>query len=172
MNLFILRHAIALNAGEDGLPKDLPDADRPLSKEGKEKLLRSCAALREMKLNFDAVLSSPLLRAKQTAQIVAKELKLKSKPVQTAQLAPDGSPKLLIEQLLETGVTAKNILLVGHEPYLSQFISLLISGSTTAAIELKKGGLAKLEVRHLGYARCATLAWLLTPKQLRQMPSS
>jgi len=168
MNLFILRHALASNPGEDGLPKELPDADRPLSHEGKVKLVRAAEAMRELGLKFDAVLSSPLLRARQTAQSVAKELKLKTKPVLTAHLAPDGSPKLLIEQLIETGVNSKNILLVGHEPYLSQFISLLISGSTTTAIELKKGGLAKLEVRHLGYARCASLAWLLTPKQLRQ----
>jgi phosphohistidine phosphatase len=168
MNLFILRHAIASNPGEDGLPADLPDAERPLSRDGKEKMVRAAEAMRELGLKFDAVLSSPLLRTRQTAQTVAKELKLKTKPVLTAHLAPDGSPKLLIEQLLETGVSAKNILLVGHEPYLSQFISLLISGNTTSAIELKKGSLAKLEVRHLGYARCASLAWLLTPKQLRQ----
>jgi phosphohistidine phosphatase len=171
MNLFILRHAIAVNPGEDGLPAELPDAERPLTREGREKLVRAAEAMREVGLKFDAILTSPLLRARQTAQTVAKELKLKAKPVLTAHLAPDGSPKLLIEQLLETGVSAKNILLVGHEPYLSQFISLLISGSTTSAIELKKGGLAKLEVRHLGYARCASLAWLLTPKQLRSLKS-
>ena len=166
MNLFILRHGIASNPGEDGLPKNLKDADRPLSRKGQQKMWRATEAMRGLELNLDAVVTSPLLRARQTAQIVTEAFELRRKLVFTDHLAPDGSPKLLIEQLNEIGVRSKNILLVGHAPYLSRFISLLISGSTTVAVDLKKGGLAKLEVRHLGYARCATLAWLLTPKLL------
>ena len=166
MNLFILRHAIACDPGDDGLPKDLPDADRPLSAKGQQKLWRSTEAMRALELKFDAVVSSPLLRARQTALIVTEAFELRRKLVLTDHLAPDGSPKLLVEQLNDLGPRAKNILLVGHEPYLSRLISLLISGSTTAAIDLRKGGLAKLEIEELRYARCATLAWLLTPKQL------
>ncbi len=166
MNLFILRHAIASNPGEDRLSKNLPDADRPLSSKGEQKLWRSTEAMRVLELKFDAVVSSPLLRARQTAQIVTEALALRRKLVLTAHLAPDGSPKLLIEQLNHLGPRAKNILLVGHEPYLSRLISLLIAGSTTATIDLRKSGLAKLDVAELRYARCATLAWLLTPKQL------
>ena len=60
-------------------------------------------------------------------------------------------------------------MLVGHEPDLSQFVSLLITGSTDAAIELKKGGLCKLTTEQLTFGQCATLNWLLTPKQLRSM---
>ncbi len=166
MNLFILRHGIASDPGQDGLPKNLKDADRPLSRKGEQKLWRSTEAMKEMDLNFDAVISSPLLRARQTALIVTEAFELRRKLILTDHLAPSGSPKLLIEQISDLGVRAKNVLLVGHEPYLSRFISLLISGSTLAAVDLRKGGLAKLEVSNLGYARCATLAWLLTPKQL------
>jgi phosphohistidine phosphatase len=122
-----------------------------------------------MELDFDAVVSSPLLRARQTAQIVTEALALRRKLVLTDHLAPDGSPKSLVEQLNEPGARKKNVLLVGHEPYLSQLIAVFVAGSTTAAIDLKKGGLAKLEVEKLRYARCATLAWLLTPKQLALM---
>jgi len=57
-------------------------------------------------------------------------------------------------------------LLVGHEPYLSQLIALLSSGGTSATIDMKKGGLCKLETEGLEYGHCATLQWLLTPRQM------
>jgi phosphohistidine phosphatase len=166
MNLFILRHGIASIPGEDGLPKDLKDAERPLSREGQKKTWRATEAMRSLELEFDAVVTSPFLRARQTAQIVAEALELRRKLVFSDHLKPDGNPKLLLEQLGALGTRAKNILIVGHEPYLSRLVSLLVSGSTMVAVELKKGSLLKLEVGRLGYARCATLAWLLPPKLL------
>jgi phosphohistidine phosphatase SixA len=66
-------------------------------------------------------------------------------------------------QLNELKPVPENVLLVGHEPYLSRLIGRLISGNATAGIELKKGGLGKLEMAALRFGRCATLAWLLTP---------
>ncbi|MEI8289226.1 MAG: phosphohistidine phosphatase SixA [Verrucomicrobiota bacterium] len=169
MNLFILRHGIASDPGEDGLAKDLKDADRPLSTKGKQRMWRITEAMRTMELTFDAVVSSPLLRARQTAQIVTEALELRRKLVLTDQLAPTGSPRLLIEQLNAQSPRAENLLFVGHEPYLSELIALLIAGNTTAMIDLRKGGLAKLEVEKLRFGRCATLVWLLTPKQLERM---
>jgi phosphohistidine phosphatase len=169
MNLFILRHGDASDPGENGLPRDLNDAERPLSAKGEQRTLRLTKVLRTLELKFDVVASSPLLRARQTAHIVTEALSLRRKLVLTDHLAPEGSPKLLLEQLQALGPRAKNILLVGHEPYLSQLISLLMAGNTTMAIELRKGGLAKLKVEKLRYARCATLVWLLTPKQLAAM---
>ena len=169
MNLYLLRHGLASDPGEHGLPKDLPDAERPLSAKGKQKLWRITGAMRALELKFDAVVSSPLLRARQTAQIVAEAFELRRKLILTDDLAPAGDPKALLDQLNKLGPRAKNILLVGHEPYLSRLIGLLMAGNTTAAIDLKKGGLAKLEVEQLRFARCAELAWLLTPKQLELM---
>jgi phosphohistidine phosphatase len=169
MNLFILRHGLASDPGEHGLPKDLPDTERPLSAKGKQKLWRTTAAMRTLDLKFDAVVSSPLLRARQTAQIVTEAFELRRKLILTDELAPAGDPKLLLDQLTKLGPRAKNILLVGHEPYLSRLIGLLIAGNTATAIDLKKGGLAKLAVEQLRFARCAELAWLLTPKQLELM---
>lgn len=166
MNLYLLRHAIASNPGEDGLPETLKDADRPLSRKGQQKMWRATEGMKALELEFDAVISSPLIRARQTAHIVAEAFELRRKLSFTVHLAPDGSPKQLIELINEVGIRSRNILLVGHEPYLSQLASLLISGSTLAAVELKKGALLKLEVRNLGYARCATLAWILPPKIL------
>jgi phosphohistidine phosphatase len=166
MNLFILRHGIASDPGEDGLPKNLPDAERPLSVKGKQRLWSVIKAMQTLDLEFDAVISSPLLRARQTAHSVVESFEIRRKLVWTDHLAPAGNPKSLIEQINQLGPRKKNILLVGHEPYLSQLVAWLIAGNTTAAIGLKKGGLAKLEIEKLAYARCATLAWLLTPRQL------
>ncbi|HEV2696179.1 MAG TPA: phosphohistidine phosphatase SixA [Verrucomicrobiae bacterium] len=169
MNLFILRHGIASDPGEDGLPKKLPDAERPLSTKGKQRLGDVTWAMRKMELKFDAILSSPLLRARQTAQIVNEALGSKHKIVLCDHLAPEGSPKALIEQVNGLPAPVKNVLLAGHEPYLSRFIALLTTGNTMASIELRKGGLARLEVEDLRYARCATFRWLLTPKQMALM---
>ena len=169
MNLFILRHGIASDPGKDGLPKKLPDAERPLSTKGKQRLGDVTWAMQKMELDFDAVLSSPLLRARQTAQIVIEAQGAKRKIILSDHLAPEGSPKALIEQVNGLHAPVANMLMVGHEPYLSRFIALLTTGGTTAAIDLRKGGLARLEVETLKYARCATFRWLLTPKQMGLM---
>ncbi|MDR3457208.1 MAG: phosphohistidine phosphatase SixA [Verrucomicrobiae bacterium] len=168
MNLYILRHGSASDPGENGLPKNLPDADRPLSTKGKQRLGDVTWAMRKMELDFDAVLASPLLRTRQTAHMVTEAMGARRKIVLSDHLAPEGSPKALIEQV--NGLhSPKNVLLVGHEPYLSRLIAVLTTGGTTALIDLRKGGLARLEVEDLHHARCATFRWLLTPKQMSLM---
>lgn len=170
MNLFLLRHGIAFDPGEGGLSKHASDVERPLSPEGRIKLRHAVAAMQDMELEFAEIISSPLLRASQTAEIVAESLKPPKKICFSDHLAPDGNPKLLIDQIHEGYSEGEDVLLVGHEPYLTQLISLLISGSTTAAVSLKKGGLARLRVeRELCFGRCAELVSLLTPAQMRLM---
>src|SRR5471032_190347 len=116
-------------------------------------------------LSFDLILSSPYVRARQTAEIVAKSLKRQKKLKLSDELTPGGNPKSLIQQLNDLRPQPKNILLVGHDPYLGKLLALLTAGNTTMEIDFKKGGLAKLESESLRYARCATLAWLLAPRQ-------
>jgi phosphohistidine phosphatase len=169
MNLFILRHGIAVAQGEPGVPKDLSDADRSLTAAGRKKLARSTRAMRAMGLRFDVVLSSPLVRTMQTAEVVIKKMAPRRNLVVTANLAPGASKRDLIHELNRFAPRATNVLLVGHEPDLSELIGLLCAGDTAASIELKKGGLAKLESPKLRHGRCATLNWLLTPKQMRLM---
>ena len=96
-------------------------------------------------------------------------MKLKRRLEFSDALAPDGSPKDLIRELNELKPAPENILLVGHEPYLSRLVSLLTSGGLEFRMDLKKGGLCKLETENLRCDRCATLAWLLTPKQMKLM---
>ena len=166
MNLYILRHGIAVEPGTPGFEND---SERPLIPKGERRLRNAAAAMRKMELSFDPILSSPLLRAKQTAEIVAGELKLKKRLQFSDSLAPGGSVKDSLRQLNELRPAPENVLLVGHEPHLSRLIALLVSGSEDAAIEMKKGGLCKLEVGELRHGRCARLAWLLTPAQMELM---
>ena len=166
MNLYILRHGIAV---ERGTPGCKTDAGRPLTPKGTRQLRQIAGAMQNLDLSFNLILSSPFLRARQTAEIVAQSLRRKKRLAFSDELTPGGNPKALIQQLIELKPAPENVLLVGHEPYLSELIGRLISGGTTADIELKKGGLAKLEVASLRFGRCATLAWLLTPKQMKGM---
>jgi phosphohistidine phosphatase len=122
-----------------------------------------------MGLKFDLILSSPLLRAKETAEMVATGLKLKKRLKFSAALTPEKSTRDLITQLQKLKPLPEKILLVGYEPFLSRLISRLISGGETVTLAFKKGGLGKLEVKNLRAEKCATLAWLLTPKQMKLM---
>jgi phosphohistidine phosphatase len=166
MNIFLLRHGIAAEPGAPGIKSD---AERPLIPKGEQRLRAAAAAMEKMGLSFDAIISSPYLRAKQTAEIVAKILKLERNLTFSSDLIPGGNPQALIRQLNGLKPTPENILLVGHEPHLSRLIALLVSGDTTATIEMKKGSLCKLETQELEYGHCATLKWLLTPGQMELM---
>ena len=167
MNLYLLRHGIAAEPGTPGYEND---SERPLIPKGERRLRSAADAMKKLELSFDLILSSPFLRAKQTAEIVAGELRLKKRIEFSDELAPGGSSKALIQRLSGWEPAPENVLLVGHEPYLSRLVSLLVSGGAdAAAIEMKKGGLCKLEVGELRHGQCARLAWLLTPSQMELM---
>jgi phosphohistidine phosphatase len=162
MELYILRHGIAVDRGTPGYKKD---GDRPLTPEGEEKMREIAEAILGMDLKFDLILSSPYVRAEQTAHIVAGEL---DEEVNFSDfLKPGGNSLELIAEINDE--KPQRILLVGHEPDLSQFVSVLVTGGSDALIDLKKGGLCKLTTDKLVFGRCATLNWLLTPKQLRKL---
>ena len=166
MYLYLLRHGIAVEPGKAGFEHD---SDRPLIPKGERRLRSAAAAMEKLELSFDLILSSPFVRARQTAEIFASELKLKKRLKFSDDLVPGGSSKALIHALNELKPAPENVLLVGHEPYLSRLISLLVSGGADGAIEMKKGGLCKLEVGQLRHGQCARLAWLLTPSQMELM---
>ncbi len=166
MNLYLLRHGIAVEPGTPGFEDD---SERPLVPKGERRLHSAAAAMKKLGLSFDLILSSPLIRATQTAEIIAGELKLKQRLEFFAGLAPGGHPRALIHALNEMKPAPDDVLLVGHEPYLSRLISQLVSGGADAAIEMKKGGLCKLEAGELRHGQCARLAWLLTPSQMELM---
>ncbi|HOX57515.1 MAG TPA: phosphohistidine phosphatase SixA [Candidatus Paceibacterota bacterium] len=166
MNLFILRHGTAVERGTPGYKKD---ADRPLTTEGERKLGQIAKAMESLNLSFDHIYSSPYLRARQTAESVAKALGLNRRLVLSDTLTPRGSTRKLIEMLNLSRPAPESVLLVGHEPYLSGLITLLVSGCAGSSVVLKKGGLCKLATESLKHGRCAVLEWLLTPKQMALM---
>ncbi len=163
MNLYILRHGLAV---EPGAPEHPKDSERPLTPKGERKMWKIAQALEEMEVSLDCILSSPYVRARQTAEIVAEALNLRKRLDLTETLTPAGSSKKLIEIIKHREPPLEEVLLVGHEPYLSELISLLLSGNNGLEVTMKKGGLCKLCVESLEHGQCATLGWLLTPKQM------
>jgi len=164
MNLYFLRHGLAAERDPQSFPDD---SRRPLVAKGEERTRLCGEAMRALAVSLDRILSNPYPRAAQTAEIVAARLGLKKRLEFRDELTPGGDSQALVRYLKRIRPGPEHVLLVGHEPDLSQFMSHLISGGPAAALEMKKGGLAKLSIAaELRYARCATLAWLLTPKQL------
>jgi len=166
MEIYLLRHGLAVERGSRGF-KD--DAIRPLTPKGRRQLRKIAAAISKLDLRCDQILSSPLVRAKQTAEIVAAGLKLKKQLKFSNALAPAGSRVVLFRQLARMKPVPERLLFVGHEPDLSRLVSRLVTGGLELQMDFKKGGLCKLELEKLRDGKCAKLVWLLTPKQLRSI---
>lgn len=166
MNLFLLRHAIAVPHGYPGIDRD---GDRPLTPKGEKKMRRIAEGLLALDLTFDLILSSPLVRARQTAEILAKVFDGEKKVKYSDHLAVGGDARMLINDVNERFGVVDNVVLVGHEPSLSELISVLLSGSPGLPFTMKKGGVCNLAIDKLIYGRCATLEWLLTPAQLSRI---
>jgi len=169
MEIYLMRHGVAIERGTPGFEDDI---SRPLTPKGRRQLRKTVKVIQRVAGKFDLIVSSPLLRAKQTAEIVAGEMKLKSQVRYSNALAPapaGASAPILLRQLEREKPPPKKILLVGHEPDLSGLVALFVTGGPTLAMDFKKGGLCKLEAEKLRAGQCATLAWLLTPKQLKML---
>ena len=166
MNLYILRHGLAAQRSASHLQTD---RRRPLTDEGEKKIRKIVRAMKAMELSFDLILTSPFLRAQQTAAIVADVMKARKRLEPADELAVGASPKDLLARLDTRQPHPENVLLVGHEPYLSSLMSVLLAGTPAIKMELKKGGMAKLAVTSLKPGRHATLEWFLTPKQMTLM---
>ncbi len=166
MKLNFLRHAIAVDRGTAGYGKD---SERPLTKEGEKKMRRIARGMQSIGLSFDLVLSSPFVRARRTAEIVAETFGIEEKLTLTPHLETGGDPRRLVEEIASRYKGLDTVLLVGHEPYLSELISVLLGGDEQRAIVLKKGGLCQMQIEKLVYGRCAQLEFLLTPRQLRRI---
>lgn len=166
MDLYLLRHAIAGERGSGGYSSD---HERPLTPKGRKKMRRIAEGMLAMDLSFDQIISSPFTRARQTAEIVARVFECEELVTFSKHLEVGGNPSLLVREIQQWYSTCESIILVGHEPYLSTFVSRLISGSDDLRVTMKKGGLCKLSLPSLHYSKCATLEWLLTPAQLVRM---
>jgi phosphohistidine phosphatase len=162
MKIYLLRHATA-----ELRRAQLSDQDRRLTTNGHKELAAIAKALAKMKFRPDAIFSSPYRRAWDTAIVVSQALP-GSKPVEMAALVPGGNPVRLWTELRKHGAS-RSVLLVGHEPLLSEFAAFLMS-SPNLTIHLKKCGLIRIDIHTVQIDRpSGTLRWLLTPKQLARM---
>lgn len=156
MNLYVLRHGIAIGRGEwEG-----KDDDRPLTEEGREEVIRVAAALAKLELGLDLIVTSPLARALQTAQIVADHLGMRDKMELDEKLGA-GFGAARLPKVLHAYADAKSLMLVGHEPGLSEAVGSLVGGR----IILKKGGMAYVQLADAA-AKKGELAWLLQPRTI------
>lgn len=160
MKLYILRHGDAVEHGDPRYKEN----DRPLTPKGIQRTKQLAHVLREMRISFDSILTSPLARARETAEIVARGLKLQDNVRFSEHLAPSGSMEELVHQINTIRPAPKSVLLVGHEPYLSGFTSLLCTGGPGLPVIFKKGALCRLDFEVLTCGKCAALDWLLQPR--------
>jgi phosphohistidine phosphatase len=167
MNLFILRHA---SAGVRRVNPQL-DVNRPLDKEGKTHCLRLATVLNASKISFDMVVSSPLKRSLQTAQLVGTETGYEAFIRPSTALAPSATFDQF-QRLLRELAAYENVLLVGHNPNITAFLGQLVAGPIspdrdmrTPPIRLRKGSIARLTLQR----GPATLQWMLDPRLVRAL---
>jgi phosphohistidine phosphatase len=161
IQLCFFRHGIALDKDD---PSVSSDAERPLTEEGTRKTREAVEGLKRLEVGFDKILTSPWLRAKQTADILSEVLMLPA-PQEFAELAGDRTPTELLAALAHHH--SRRTLLVGHEPLLSSTVIHALGGDWL--LDLKKSGACLIEVDALPPRKPATLLWHLTPRQLRWM---
>jgi phosphohistidine phosphatase len=165
MDLYIIRHAIAV----DEATSDYEDSERPLTDKGRKKMRLIAKSLRSLGVEFDLILSSPYVRARETAEILADVFKMRDRIVFSDNLIPLQSPEPLISEINEKH-QVESLALVGHEPHLSSLVGQLVSESSKIEITLKKGGVCYLTADDLHHHdHPATLEWLLTPGILMEI---
>jgi phosphohistidine phosphatase len=153
---YFARHGAAANA-QEWLGSD---ADRPLTAKGRKQMARVAKRLAELAIEIDAIVTSPLLRAKETAEAIAEHLGV-TRIAEDARLA-DSFDERKLEAVLRDHANAESILLVGHEPTMSATVGRIIGGGR---VDFKKGAIACVEFADS--ASCSgTLLWLTPPKLL------
>lgn len=165
MYLYVIRHAQA-EEREDFAKKNADDSLRPLTSRGKKKLQKMILNLEKDFEKLDLIVTSPYLRAKQSAQIIA-DITENTKIVESAELVPHAPPQALLKWLKSHCSQNKKVAVIGHEPHLSSFTSYLLTGDPKENfIELKKSSVALVEIGNFEdiAASRAKLLWLASPK--------
>lgn len=163
LKVVIVRHG----PSEDRDPRQWPDDDRrPLSQKGVAQTRRAAKGIARLAGPVDRIATSAASRAVATAEIVAESLQ-DSTPVETwGELASGRLAAPIFERLRRTVRSGEEVVLVGHDPTLAEFVGLAIAGEEIPAVELQKGGAALIEFPASVGPGSARLVWLLTRKQL------
>ena len=161
MILYLVRHGIATDRTD---PQSPPDSERPLTAKGVQKSRQAALGLAETGAKPDVILTSPYVRAAQTAEIFAEALGVAQEKIRACEgLKPTGNPADVVKEAAH--LKAKEAMCFGHAPHLDQMISQL-AGARGPFTSLKKAGVACLEQ---GTGGRWELLWVLTPKLLRQL---
>jgi phosphohistidine phosphatase len=160
--LYLIRHGLAAERG-DNYPDD---TKRPLTSDGVQKLRREAKALLALDVTFDVILTSPLVRTRQTAEIIGAAFRNPPPIVNMPSLAPGGSHNAIVEELAKQQ-RRHRIALVGHEPGIGELAGRLVG--LRRPIEFKKGAICRIDVAALPPTGPGRLRWFLTPRILRKI---
>jgi phosphohistidine phosphatase len=162
IELYLIRHGVAAERGEN-----YPDDDkRPLTQQGVERLKQEADGLIALDITFDVILTSPLVRARQTAEILAAALPSRPAVVNTDALAPGVSRGAIVDELARHA-RHERIALVGHEPGVGELAARLVGARK--AMEFKKGSICRIDVQAFPPTGTGQLRWFLTPRMLRRL---
>jgi phosphohistidine phosphatase len=157
MQLYILRHGIAENGKPGG-----SDPDRALTAEGKKKLREILHVVQRAGVAAELTISSPYIRATETAAIAMEVLGCKEALLQTNVLVPSTDPKPVWEEI-RLHKTVASLMLVGHEPLLSALVAYLL-GAPSLCVDVKKGAIVRIDIESFGPQPHGVLKWMLVPK--------
>ena len=160
-----MRHGIAVDRGTPGYADD---AKRPLTPEGKNKTRLIAKGLVRLGLDLDWIVSSPLVRAVETAGLVSGELETRVPMDLCDALAPGGSAEALISYLAKQA-NRRRVMVVGHEPDLSDLAARLMGAGRHANLTFKKGGCCLLRFSEFPPKSPGRLVWWLTPRVMRKL---
>jgi len=160
--LYLVRHAIAAERGDEWPD----DSKRPLTERGISRFKEVVKGLCELDVAVDEVFTSPLIRAKQTADVLAAGISGKPSVKLLDALAPGHTSAQVMSQLAKAA-KRRRIVLVGHEPDLGELSAHLLGAQR--AVPFKKGGVCRIDVESLTSRRAGSLIWFATPKMLRLM---
>jgi phosphohistidine phosphatase len=162
LELYLIRHGVAAERGEE-FPDD---SKRPLTSDGIARLRKEAKALDELGVQFDQVLTSPLVRARQTADVFAETMKSKPPIAIIDALTPAGSPAAVIQDLGKY-MRKASIALVGHEPNMGELAAFLIGAKMP--LPFKKGAICRIDFTVFPPKGKGALCWFVTPRMLRKL---
>jgi phosphohistidine phosphatase len=166
MRVILFRHGAALDRADPACP---PDAERGLTDEGRRKVRKAARGLQAVGCKPTRILTSPYLRARQTAEIAAEVLGVPpERLVQTDALLPEAAPYEVFQALYAFAEGDGEVLCAGHAPHLDRALALAITGDRVPVTSMKKAGAALLELDDLPRPH-GELVWLMPPKVLTDL---
>jgi phosphohistidine phosphatase len=167
MDIVVVRHGIAVDRDE-AAKTAMADAERPLTEKGRRRMKRCARGIARLVPGVERIVSSPLVRAVETARMVRRAYDDDVGFSEEAALLPDAPPSDLGSVLAE-GLVAPIVVVVGHEPHLGRFIGWAVTGQAREFVELGKGGACLLRFEGAPGAGIGRLIWLLPPRELRRV---